>query len=395
MDDTCSGATRMSNHACAETQTLALRSIGPETPLAEAGAIWLARLEIAGVDVEDGDGDALEEQRHHSRRTIDTYRTALNLFIRWLERQQRTTVGMLQLDDLVQYVRTLRKRDYDLSTRAARERTTSETGQRLAPRTVYGYTRPLLGFFTLLESFDAISFRTAAVRAELTRALPRLPEPTAPTPPDLRRVAVYFDRPPDDGDRTARLHLIRLRNAALLHLLFSSGARISELLGLNVGDVYRDRRVLSRATVYSKGRREGIIFLRRSAERAVRAYLEARHYPPASAPLFESYDRRTAGSRLSRSSGWRIVQEAAAAVAAQIELEGKYDEAALLRATSPHTFRHFVGYHLLNEGVDLAEVSQILRHRSVEVTRSFYARYKDVQLQEVHDQYSADPADLA
>jgi site-specific recombinase XerD len=80
-------------------------------------------------------------------------------------------------------------------------------------------------------------------------------------------------------------------------------------------------------------------------------------------------------------------------VAAQIELEGKYDEAALLRETSPHTFRHFVGYYLLNEGVELAEVSQILRHRSVEVTRSFYARYKDMQLQEVHDQFSADPTD--
>jgi site-specific recombinase XerD len=87
------------------------------------------------------------------------------------------------------------------------------------------------------------------------------------------------------------------------------------------------------------------------------------------------------------------VNEAATAIAARIELEGKYDEAALLRGTSPHTFRHFVGYHLLNEGVELAEVSQILRHRSVEVTRNFYARYRDEQLQEVHDQFSADPED--
>jgi site-specific recombinase XerD len=80
-------------------------------------------------------------------------------------------------------------------------------------------------------------------------------------------------------------------------------------------------------------------------------------------------------------------------VATQIELEGKHDEAALLRTTSPHTFRHFVGYYLLNEGADLTEVSQILRHRSVEVTRNFYARYKDSQLQEVHDQFSPDPLD--
>jgi site-specific recombinase XerD len=88
------------------------------------------------------------------------------------------------------------------------------------------------------------------------------------------------------------------------------------------------------------------------------------------------------------------VRQAALAVAAQIALEGKYDEAELLRTTSPHTFRHFVGYYLLNEGADLAEVSQILRHRSVEVTRNFYARYRDVQLQEAHDQYSPDPDDF-
>ncbi len=383
-------------------EPLALQSISADTPLHTAGDIWLARLEFAGLDAslldtDDLDADEQAErdaQRHHSRQTIATYRTSLVLFTRWLERHQRTTVGALQLDDLVQFARALRRRSYDLSERAAQSHEAGQEPQRLAPRTVYTYTRPLLGFLALLESFDAISFRTAAVRAELTRTLPRLPEPMAPTPPDLRRVATYFDRPAAGEDRTERLCLIRLRNAALLHILFSSGARISEVLGLNVGDVYRDGRVQTRATVYSKGRREGVIFLRRSAEHAIRAYLKARSTPAASEPLFASLDRRTAGARLSRSSGWRIVHEAASAVAHRIELEGKHDEAALLRTTSPHTFRHFVGYHLLNEGVELAEVSQILRHRSVEVTRSFYARYKDIQLEEVHDQFSADPLDL-
>ncbi len=377
---------------------LAEEVITPDTTLSRAGAIWLARLETAGMDVDedldDIDDEELreyEEQRHHSRQTIDSYRTALTLFVRWLERSGRATVGDLALDDLVHYTRTLRKRGYDLSERATRAHERGQTVGRLSPRTVHNYTRPLLGFLSLIESFDAIPFRVAATRAELTRALPRLPETLAPTPPDLRRLAGFYDRPTDSDERTERLKLIRLRNAALLHLLFSSGARISEALGLNVGDVYRDRRVQSRAPVRGKGRREGVLFLRRNAERAIEVYLQARGYPPPHAPLFASLDRRTAGVRLSRSSAWRIVHAAAQAVAAQIELEGKADEAALLRTTSPHTFRHFVGFHLLNEGADLAEVSQILRHRSVEVTRNFYARYKDVQLQEVHDQFSADP----
>ncbi len=378
---------------------LAERPILPTTPLAEAGNIWLARLESAGLGEPDDEADldeeeraALEDQRHHSRQTIGSYRTSLTLFCRWLEQNGRTTVASLEMDDLVHFARALRRRDYNLSHRAARSHEDGTPPQRLSPRSVRSYARPLIGFLALLESFDAITFRTEAVRAELTRVLPRLPDTIAPTPPDLRRLVNFYDRPPHgEEERTERLRLIRLRNAALLHLLFSSGARISEILGIDVGHIYRNRRVQGRVPVYGKGRREERIFVRQSAEQAIKRYLEARGPPPADAPLFISYDRRTAGMRLSRSSGWRIVHQAALSVAARIALEGKHDEAALLRTTSPHTFRHFVGFYLLNEGADLAEVSQILRHRSVEVTRNFYARYKDAQLQEVHDQFSPDP----
>lgn len=377
------------------------RSILPTTPIAEAATIWLARLEIAGLDVADfetldsAELAALDDQRHHSRETINTYHTAFTLFARWFKRSGRTTVASLTLDDIINYVRALRRNDYDLSLRAEQKRVAGTPPQRLSPRTIHSYTRPLLGFLAFLESSDVLAFRTDVVRAELSRALPRVAETVAPTPPDLRRLVTFYDRPGGDEERTERLRLIRLRNAALLHILFSSGARISEVLGLNVGSVYRNSKVQSRVPIYGKGRREEVIFLRRSAERAVTTYLTARGSPGTTRPLFESLDRRTAGARLSRSSAWRIVHHAAQQVATQIELEGKHDEAVLLRTASPHTFRHFVGYHLLNEGVELAEVSQILRHRSIEVTRNFYARYKDIQLQEVHDQFSADPLETS
>jgi integrase/recombinase XerD len=369
------------------------------TSLERAAHVWLARLQSAGLDpneeADDLDEQELrlrDEQRHLARRTIETYTVALNLFIRWATRQGRSCLGDLQLDDLMTYTRVLRRRSYDLSQRAQQAREAGQEVERLSSRTIHTYVRPLLGFLSLADSFEALPFRVAALQAEVKRSLPRLPDPVAPTPPDLRRLVAHYDKPrTEHDDRTDRLLLIRLRNAAMLHLLFSSGARISEVLSLNVGDVCRDRRVLQQAKVYGKGRREGALFIRRPAERALRRYLEARGWPAAGAALFESLDRRTAGMRLTRTSGWRIVHAAAEAVANQVALEGKADEAELLRATSPHSFRHFVGYHLLNEGVSLAEVSQILRHRSVEVTRSYYATYRDVQLQEVHDQFSADP----
>ncbi len=379
---------------------LAQRTLTPETTLADAGAIWLARLTLAGLDEDEPIDQATldieeqrlrDEQRHHARRTVDSYTTSVRLFVRWAEGQQRRTLNDLQLDDLQEYVRILRRRSYDLSLRAQHP---AASDTRLSARSIHAYVRPLFGFLSLAESYAAISFRIAAVRPEVTRALPRLPDPVAPTPPDLRRLVTYYDKPSGaEEDRTPRLLLIRLRNASLLHLLFSSAARISEALSLDVGDVCRDRRMLSRVTVRGKGRREGTLFVRRPAERALHTYLEARNWPRANEALFISLDRRTAGGRLTRSSGWRIVTGAAEGQAHLAELEGRFDEAALLREVTPHTFRHFVGYHLLNEGVALAEVSQILRHRSVEVTRSFYASYRDIQLQEVHDQFSADPFD--
>lgn len=381
------------------TPALTERPLERETSLSEAVAIWQARLENAGLDNEP-DEDELDaeelrlrdEQRHHARRTVESYATAMSLFLRWCEREGRRTLGELLLDDPMRYTRTLRRRSYDLSQRAQQAHTAGEAVERLAARTVHGYVRPVLGFLALADSFDAITFRLSAAQAEVKRALPRMPDAVAPQPPDLRRLVAYYDNPHnDEEDRTPRLRLIRLRNAALLHVLFSSAARISEALSLDVGDVCRDRRVLSQVTVYGKGRREGTLFLRRAAERSVKRFLEARGWPAANSPLFASLDRRTAGSRLSRISGWRIVTGASVALANQLVLEGKADEAALLRETSPHTFRHFVGYHLLNEGVELAEVSQILRHRSIEVTRKYYAIYRDIQLQEVHDQFSADP----
>ncbi|NJN18826.1 MAG: tyrosine-type recombinase/integrase [Oscillochloris sp.] len=382
------------------TNVMAMGDLTAATPLQAAGEFWIRRLELAGLDGDLPEDEELEAeeiaerdaQRHHARQTVNAYQTALTLFLRWLEREGRTRAADLQPDDIVRYTRSLRRSSYDLSEAAQRRIASGDQPERLAVRTIHAYSRPLFGFLLMLEQAGALGFRAAVALVELKRFLPRLPAPSAPTPPDLRRLVAYYDKSQDaNEDPQSRTALIRLRNAALLHLLFSTGARISEALSLNVGDVCRDRRVQSRAILQGKGRQEGTIFIRRHAEQALTQYLAARNWPAAGEALFESLDRRTAGMRLSRVSGWRIVHAAAEAVAAQTALEGKLDEAAMLRETSPHTFRHFVGFFLLNEGVALAEVSQILRHRSVEVTRSYYARYQDVQLQEVHDQFSADP----
>src|SRR5688572_13519608 len=124
--------------------TTADERILAETSLERASAIWMARLKSAGLDPDEGADDLDEEelrrrdeQRHHAQRTIESYALALTLFIRWAARQGRSSVSELQLDDLLAYARSLRRRSYDLSQRAQQAREAGQEVERLSPRTIH------------------------------------------------------------------------------------------------------------------------------------------------------------------------------------------------------------------------------------------------------------------
>lgn len=197
----------------------------------------------------------------------------------------------------------------------------------------------------------------------------------------------------EPGSRAERARLSALRNAALLHTLFSTGARISEVLGLDVAGIRNDDgAIASRAFVVGKGQRQRAVFLRRHAQQAIARYLLARRarFPHAPA-LFISHGPRGAGARLGRIAAWSIVTSAADAIARQLEAEGRPSEARVLRSVTPHTFRHFVATWLLNEGAQLSEVSALLGHANTRITEQYYARHSDDRLQELHDQFAPDP----
>jgi integrase len=107
--------------------------------------------------------------------------------------------------------------------------------------------------------------------------------------------------------------------------------------------------------------------------------------------LFISHGPRGAGHRLNRVAAWSIVTHASLALADTVEQAGRFREAGLLRTTTPHTFRHFVAMWLLNEGVQLSEVSALLGHANTRITEQYYARHTDDRLAEVLDQFAADP----
>lgn len=152
------------------------------------------------------------------------------------------------------------------------------------------------------------------------------------------------------GDEVANL-----RDTALLELLYATGARISEAVGLDVDDVI-DGDVVR---LTGKGSKQRIVPVGSYARDAVGAYL-VRGRPTlaqrgrASAALFVG-DR---GQRLSRQSAWLIVRSAAERAHLGIEI-------------SPHTFRHSFATHLLQGGADVRVVQELLGHASVATTQIY------------------------
>ncbi|MEV6774584.1 site-specific tyrosine recombinase XerD [Nocardia sp. NPDC051030] len=147
-----------------------------------------------------------------------------------------------------------------------------------------------------------------------------------------------------------------LRDRALLELLYSTGARISELVGLDVDDIDATERAV---VLHGKGGKQRMVPIGRPALAALDAYL-VRGRPALSlhgrgnSALFLNHR----GGRLSRQTAWQVLQSAAerAGIAAQV---------------SPHTLRHSFATHLLDGGADVRVVQELLGHASVTTTQIY------------------------
>ncbi len=148
-----------------------------------------------------------------------------------------------------------------------------------------------------------------------------------------------------------------LRNRALLELLYSTGARISEAVGLDVDDVDVQARS---ALLWGKGGKQRLVPVGRPAVEALQAYLVrgrpdlARRGRGGVPALFLN----SRGGRLSRQSAWQVLADAA-------------ERAQISAAVSPHTLRHSFATHLLEGGADVRVVQELLGHASVTTTQIY------------------------
>ncbi len=145
-----------------------------------------------------------------------------------------------------------------------------------------------------------------------------------------------------------------LRDHAMLELLYSTGARISEAVGLDVDDVDLTGRTV---VLRGKGGRERLVPIGGPAADAVSAYL-VRGRPALARTGGPALLLNVRGGRLSRQSAWQVLRDAA-------------DRAGLTVPVSPHTLRHSFATHLLEGGADVRVVQELLGHASVATTQIY------------------------
>ncbi|NNH70389.1 site-specific tyrosine recombinase XerD [Nocardia uniformis] len=147
-----------------------------------------------------------------------------------------------------------------------------------------------------------------------------------------------------------------LRDRAMLELLYSTGARISEIIDLDVDDIDTAERAV---VLHGKGGKQRMVPIGRPALAALDAYL-VRGRPALALrgkgnPALLLNHR---GGRLSRQSAWQVLQSAA-------------ERAGISAQVSPHTLRHSFATHLLDGGADVRVVQELLGHASVTTTQIY------------------------
>ena len=301
----------------------------------------------------------LRYEKHFSDHTLKCYNTDLQQYIEFLDTEQAgatsqnsfesggaaTAVAMEVRAEILsvtaatirEFLVTLHNRNYSRATTARKLATLRSFYKFLVRR---GY----------LQSSPVAVIRTPKQEKRLPKFL------------EIEQIIALFDAP----DRTT---LLGLRDWAMLEVMYSTGVRVSELVGLDVTDVDFDEAILH---IRGKGRRERLAPAGQQALDAIRQYTAKRGQPKPG----ESVDQQAlfvnkSGQRLSTRSVRR-------------KLDKYLAQANLDPSISPHTLRHTFATHMLNKGADLRSVQELLGHRSLSTTQ-VYTHLTTGRLKEVYD----------
>ncbi|AWB82982.1 site-specific tyrosine recombinase XerD [Corynebacterium yudongzhengii] len=286
----------------------------------------------------------LAVERGLSENTLKNYRRDIERYVHWLEEAGTDDLAAVTAGDLEAYITDLRTGRH-----GARPLAASSAGRALV------VARGLHRFGVAEGELDV------DVAAEVS---PPSPGRVLPDTLSIDEVSQLLEAVPVGEAATP----VDLRDRALLEMLYGTGARISEVLGLTLDDVADHDGILR---IQGKGGKQRIVPLGSKAAEALQGYL-VRSRPVLATGGSHALFLNTRRNALSRQSAWQVLQTAA-------------QRAGIEKSISPHTLRHSYATHLLAGGADVRTVQELLGHSSVTTTQ-IYTHVTADNLREVWQQ---------
>ncbi len=286
---------------------------------------------------------SLRYERNLSAHTLDAYGRDLRRFAAFLAERsggRAPDAGDVTETDLLAYLAHLRD-------------------EGLHPRSVARATSAIRSFFAHLVAHGRLEHSPAA-RLRIGRR--RAPLPHALTVEEIDRL---LEAPPADHPRG-------LRDRAMLHVLYASGMRVSELVDVRLGDIDLDRGVIATT---GKGDKQRLVPLGPDAVAWTRRYLESARPKlaeghPSCARLDAHLFITRRGRGMTRQGFWKLLRSYARA-------------AGIARSISPHVLRHSFATHMLARGADLRTIQLLLGHADITTTQI----YTHVCVDDLQDTY--------
>lgn len=270
-------------------------------------------------------------ERGLAKNTVSAYRRDLKAYLAFLEQSQAASFADVGEQTVANYAQSL------VQVRG------------LASSSVARMLAAVRGLHKYLLTENQVSQDVAAL-VKPPKSIRRLPKAIS-----VAEVERLLDAAGPAAEAADSISSIRVRDRALLELLYATGARVSEVVNLDLDDLVDPTLV----RLFGKGAKERIVPVGGFAQRALQAYLV--RIRPALASLGKGTPAlflNQRGGRLSRQSAWQIISDAASAA----ELQGEI---------SPHTLRHSFATHLLEGGADVRVVQELLGHSSVATTQIY------------------------
>lgn len=273
-----------------------------------------------------------------SRNTIDGYSRDLNRYAGFIEERGILEMNGIGTEDVIAYLASLH-------------------AEGLAANSVNRALAALRGFYRYLLREKRVD-HTPMAHIVLAKVWSRLPDVLSRDEMALLLAQPGAETPAD------------IRDSAMLELMYATGIRVSELIGLTLNSINWQVGYL---VAMGKGEKERIVPLGQTAYERVKRYQEGARPLLLKGHVSDQLFLNRSGKGLTRQGFWKIVKKYAA-------------KAGLSKAIHPHTFRHSFASHLLEGGADLRSVQIMLGHADISTTQ-IYTHVTRERLKEIHRKY--------